>query len=85
MRRSLKIAILFVLCALVAGASLFATRRGAIAGATAPEVIDPKKKLPGDPCKSSDECQLHHSCEKVGDKNVCKAPPPPSIPPGAVT
>lgn len=46
---------------------------------------DPKKKNPGDPCKSSDECQSHHSCNKVGDKNVCVAPPRRELPPGAVT
>ena len=46
---------------------------------------DPKKKMPGDPCKTSDECQQHHSCEKVGDQMLCKAPPPPRLPPGAVT
>ena len=46
---------------------------------------DPKKKNAGDACKSSDECQPHHTCTKVGDKSVCKAPPRPSLPPGAVT
>ena len=46
---------------------------------------DPNKKNPGDPCKSSDECQSHHSCNKVGDKNVCVAPPRRELPPGAVT
>jgi hypothetical protein len=46
---------------------------------------DPKKKLAGDECKSSDECQRHHSCVKSGDKKVCEAPPRPRLPPGAVT
>ena len=46
---------------------------------------DPKKKLPGAACKTADECQKHHTCEKVGDKQVCKEPPPPRLPPGAVT
>lgn len=46
---------------------------------------DPKKKNAGDACKTSDECQPHHTCTKVGDKSVCKAPPRPSLPPGAVT
>jgi len=51
----------------------------------APPPHDPKKKNPGDTCKSSDECQIHHSCVKEGDKSVCKAPPPRKLPPGAVT
>lgn len=46
---------------------------------------DPKKKLPGAACKTADECQKHHTCEKVGDKQVCKEPPEPELPPGAVT
>lgn len=46
---------------------------------------DPTKKQAGEPCKSSSECQPHHSCAKVGDKHVCKAPPRPQLPPGAVT
>ena len=46
---------------------------------------DPKKKLPGANCKSSDECQNHHTCAKVGDKSVCQAPPQARLPPGAVT
>lgn len=39
---------------------------------TAPN--DPKKKKAGEECKSSDECQRHHSCEQAGDKSVCVAP-----------
>lgn len=35
---------------------------------------DPKKKNAGEECKSSDECQRHHSCEKAGEKKVCTAP-----------
>ena len=50
-----------------------------------PPPHDPKKKNAGDVCKSADECQAHHTCEKVGDKQVCKAPPPRRLPPGAVT
>ena len=46
---------------------------------------DPKKKMPGADCKSSDECQNHHTCAKVGDKNVCQAPQRSRLPPGAVT
>ena len=46
---------------------------------------DPNKKNAGDPCKSSDECQAHHTCKKVGDKNACVAPPRRELPPGAVT
>lgn len=52
---------------------------------SAPLPPDPKKKMPGDACKSSDECQTHHSCVKVGDKSVCQAPPRNRLPPGAVT
>jgi len=50
-----------------------------------PPPHDPTKKNPGDACKSSDECQTHHTCAKVGDKNVCQAPPRRELPPGAVT
>jgi len=46
---------------------------------------DPKRRKAGEPCRSSDECQRHHTCAKVGDKNVCQAPPRPRLPPGAVT
>lgn len=49
------------------------------------EPFDPKKKKPGEECKTSDECQRHHSCNKDGDKNVCVAPPRPKMPPGVVT
>ena len=45
---------------------------------------DPKKKMPGDACKSSDECQKHHTCAKVGDKSVCQASLRPRLPSGAV-
>ncbi|MCW7469580.1 hypothetical protein [Leptospira kanakyensis] len=47
--------------------------------------IDPNKKKVGEECKSSDECQKHHECTNNGEKNVCTAPPPPKLPPGAVT
>lgn len=50
-----------------------------------PEPPDPKKKKAGEDCKSSDECQRHHSCQKSGEKGVCTAPPRSKIPPGAVT
>lgn len=63
-----------------------------IAGASAkraseapPPPLDPNKKKPGEPCKSSDECQKHHTCTKAGDASVCQAPPRPRLPPGAVT
>ena len=46
---------------------------------------DPNKKSAGQECKTADECQRHHSCEKVGNKSVCKAPERPRLPPGAVT
>lgn len=49
------------------------------------EPFDPKKKKPGEECKTSDECQRHHSCSKDGDKNVCVAPPRRKLPPGVVT
>lgn len=45
---------------------------------------DPNRKKAGEACKSSDECQRHHSCEKVGDQTRCQAPPS-KLPPGAVT
>jgi len=73
-------------------AAFFCVASGIYAGARADmaaemqqEPNDPKKKKPGDECKSADECQRHHSCEKVGDKNVCKAPAPHKLPPGVVT
>jgi hypothetical protein len=50
-----------------------------------PAPPDPKKKMPGDACTSSDECQNHHTCTKVGDKSVCQAPSRSQLPPGAVT
>lgn len=51
-----------------------------------PPPTDPKKKMPGDACKSSDECQRHHSCVKVdATSSVCQAPPRHRLPPGAVT
>jgi hypothetical protein len=86
MLRSLKAAVLFS-GALFIGASLGAGLAvpSARAGATAQPPHDPNKKNAGEPCKSSDECQKHHSCAKVGDKNICQAPPPPRLPPGAVT
>lgn len=46
---------------------------------------DPKKKKAGEECKTSDECQNHHSCKKEGEKSVCTAPPRPKLPPGVVT
>jgi hypothetical protein len=59
--------------------------RSVPAGDRAMPKYDLKKKLPGAACKSADECQQHHTCEKVGDKKVCKEPPEPQLPPGAVT
>jgi hypothetical protein len=55
------------------------------ASEAAPPPPDPSKRKEGEPCKSSDECQKHHTCTKVGNQSVCKAPPRPSLPPGAVT
>lgn len=96
MQRSMNVAALFsaaVLCGAVLGASsrpapAWADQERAptaTRASQAAEPYDPKKKNPGDPCKSADECQPHHSCVKVGDKNVCQAPPRPRLPPGAVT
>lgn len=50
-----------------------------------PPPHDPTKKNAGEACKSSDECQKHHTCAKVDDQMVCKAPPRRQLPPGAVT
>jgi hypothetical protein len=86
MNRSLQIAALLsgtLMVGVFLGAS--SSPRPAHAGAAAQAPIDPNKKMPGDACKSSDECQKHHSCAKVGDKSVCQAPPAPRLPPGAVT
>ncbi len=41
---------------------------------------DTKKKKAGAECKTSDECQRHHTCSKAGEKNVCTAPPRVEIP-----
>ncbi len=57
---------------------------GQQAGARKEPPPDPSRKRAGDTCKSSDECQKHHSCVKVGDQSVCQAPPS-RLPPGAVT
>ena len=102
MLRSVKAGLIFS-CALLAGAVLGAAPQASRAsadvtqgvtgpaanslGATARPPHDPNKKNEGEPCKSSDECQKHHTCAKTqdGDKSVCKAPPPPRLPPGAVT
>lgn len=97
MLRSLKAALIFS-SALVAGSFLGATAVSPVhadalapAGAAAHPVseayvpLDPNKKKPGEECKSSDECQKHHTCTKSGDKSVCVAPPRPKLPPGAVT
>ncbi|MFO0576408.1 MAG: hypothetical protein U1A78_20580 [Polyangia bacterium] len=68
---------------------------GAIAGVNGPSAQsakegppppnDPNRKKEGEACKTSDECQRHHTCTKVGDNSVCQAPPRPRLPPGAVT
>jgi hypothetical protein len=69
------------------GGMAHAKQRGAaiMADEGPPEPPDPKKKKPGEECKSSDECQRHHECKKDGDKGVCTAPPRHRLPPGAVT
>lgn len=87
MRRSWKAGVLVVLLSgagLWLGVTRAAPAHAGAASQPAP-VYDPKKKKPGDACKTSDECQRHHTCTKVGDKNVCQAPPPPVLPPGVVT
>jgi hypothetical protein len=98
MFRSLKVAAVFS-GALVAGIFLGATSNFSRAYAdTAPGAAspvgksqakepapDPKKKMAGEACKSSDECQTHHTCAKVADKSICQAPPRNRLPPGAVT
>ena len=61
-----------------------AEHAGAVSEAPPPPE-DPKRKKAGEPCKSNDECQKHHSCAKDGDTSVCKAPAPRRLPPGAVT
>lgn len=94
MIRSLKIAALFsgtlMLGVLLGGAPQVARVHASVVsdptatlprGEAAQAPIDPKKKMPGDACKSSDECQKHHTCTKVGDKNVCQAPPMPPFRP----
>lgn len=85
----LKIAngILFSCLVLIAGSThAGAKMRAADMASEMPEPpLDPKKKKPGEECKTSDECQRHHSCKKDGDKGVCTAPPRHKIPPGAVT
>lgn len=94
MRRSVTVAALFS-GALLAGvwlggqsrispahAETAPAKRGKQASEPAP---DPNKKKDGEACKSSDECQRHHTCAKEGDKTVCQAPKQPSLPPGAVT
>lgn len=100
MLRSVKAGLLFS-CALLVGTWLGAAPHASHAsadvtqgvtgpapqrlGAAARPAYDPNKKNAGEPCKSSDECQPHHTCTKEGDKSICKAPPPPRLPPGAVT
>lgn len=44
------------------------------------EPNDPKKKKAGEECKTSDECQRHHSCVKNDDKGICTAPVRVNIP-----
>lgn len=90
MPRPLHVVVAFT-SALVLGTLLGADSRRAHADSAIqvseapPPPHDPKKKNDGDPCKDASECQTHHSCTKVGDKNVCKAPAPRRLPPGAVT
>ncbi|GAB4437412.1 MAG: hypothetical protein OHK0011_20440 [Turneriella sp.] len=68
---------------LLAGCCLLATTVSATVPYQPP--FDPKRKKPGEECKSNDECQRHHKCEIKDDKAVCTAPPPPKLPPGVVT
>lgn len=57
----------------------------AVQGCAADSSARPEEENPGEPCKSSDESRPHHSSVKVVDKNACQAPPPPRLPPGAVS
>lgn len=87
MKKKFAQGILFALVILVAGSThAGAKMRAADMASEMPEAPpDPKKKKAGEECKTSDECQRHHSCKKDGDKGVCTAPPRHKIPPGAVT
>ncbi len=87
MRINLVKIILITCLALIAGSThAGAKMRAADMASEMPEAPpDPKKKKAGEECKTSDECQRHHSCKKDGDKGVCTAPPRHKIPPGAVT
>mgnify|MGYP000131392118 CR=1 FL=1 len=84
MKLNLSKAILIACITLIAGSSHAGAKMRAADAAMEP-APDPKKKKPGEECKTSDECQRHHSCKKDGDKGVCTAPPRHKIPPGAVT
>lgn len=77
-------AILIACLALIAG-STHAGAKMRAADEASEVAPDPKKKKAGEECKTSDECQRHHSCKKDGNKGVCTAPPRHKIPPGAVT
>lgn len=82
MKNSLKIINLLAALCLLAG-SIYAGAsqdQAEMAGMKAPAMHDPKKKKAGESCKSSDECQKHHSCDKIGAKSVCTAPEPLNIP-----
>ncbi len=84
MKTSLARIVLIACLALLAGTAYAGASMRAADEAMEP-APDPKKKKAGEECKTSDECQRHHSCKKDGDKGVCTAPPRHKIPPGAVT
>lgn len=84
MKKSIQKTILITGLALLGGA-IYAGATMRAADESSEVAPDPKKKKAGEECKTSDECQRHHSCKKDGDKGVCTAPPRHKIPPGAVT
>ena len=75
---------MLAVCAVFAGVGPVSAKMKA-ASEMAPPPDDPRKKKAGEECQSADECQVHHSCTKSGDKNVCTAPPRRKLPPGVVT
>lgn len=73
-----KITVFALLC--LFGTALYAGISKHAADMRMQEAHDPKRKKAGEECKSSDECQRHHSCVKSGEKSICTAPPSVNIP-----
>ena len=84
MKMKSTLTLLLAACAVFAVVSPAAAKMKA-ASEVAPPPHDPKKKKAGEECQSADECQVHHTCTKSGEKNVCTAPPRRTLPPGVVT